>query len=142
MYSHEYKIRVRYGDTDQMGVVYYGNYPRFYEIGRMELLRSLGLSYVKWEEEYNTIMPVVSMDSRYMYPARYDDELRIKTILEELPSKMISFDHFRINSKVDFRLLRGFNLFSRVGQSRILKDEKVKIDDFGQNCSHSLHSEG
>jgi acyl-CoA thioester hydrolase len=99
MYAFDYTIRIRYGDTDQMGYVYYGNYPRFYEIGRMELLRSLGLSYVRWEEEYGIIMPVVSMESRYLYPARYDDELRIKTILDEMPSKMISFDHRIFNQR-------------------------------------------
>jgi acyl-CoA thioester hydrolase len=99
MYNHDFKIRIRYGDTDQMGVVYYGNYPRFYEIGRMEMLRSLGLSYVRWEEEYGIIMPVVSMESRYLYPAKYDDELRIKTTLTEMPSKMISFDHKIFNER-------------------------------------------
>lgn len=99
MYTFDYHIRIRYGDTDQMGYVYYGNYPRFYEIGRMELLRSLGLSYVKWEEELGIIMPVVSMESRYLYPARYDDELRIKTILDEMPSKMISFNHRIFNQR-------------------------------------------
>jgi acyl-CoA thioester hydrolase len=99
MYSFDYKVRVRYGDTDQMGVVYYGNYPRFYEIGRMEMLRSLGLSYIKWEDELGIIMPVVSMDSRYLYPAKYDDELRIKTTLTELPSKMISFDYRIFNQR-------------------------------------------
>jgi len=82
-----------------MGVVYYGNYPRFYEIGRMEMLRSLGLSYIKWEDELGIIMPVVSMDSRYLYPAKYDDELRIKTTLTELPSKMISFDYRIFNQR-------------------------------------------
>lgn len=99
MYTFDYTIRIRYGDTDQMGYVYYGNYPRFYEIGRMELLRSLDLSYVKWEEELGIIMPVVSMEARYLYPARYDDELRIKTILKELPSKMISFDYRIFNQR-------------------------------------------
>ena len=99
MYSFDYTIRIRYGDTDQMGVVYYGNYPRFYEIGRMEMLRSLGLSYVRWEEELGIIMPVVSMEARYLYPARYDDELRIKTILEELPSKLICFEHRIFNQR-------------------------------------------
>ena len=99
MYSHDYTIRVRYGDTDQMGVVYYGNYPRFYEIGRMEMLRSLGLSYVTWEEELDIIMPVVALESRYLYPAKYDDELRIKTMLNEMPSKMISFDHKIFNQR-------------------------------------------
>lgn len=99
MYTHDYHIRIRYGDTDQMGYVYYGNYPRFYEIGRMELLRSLGLSYVKWEEEYNIIMPVVALESRYLYPARYDDNLRIKTLLNEIPSKMITFEHRIFNER-------------------------------------------
>ena len=99
MYSFDYTIRIRYGDTDQMGVVYYGNYARFYEIGRMETLRSLGLSYLRWEEEYGIIMPVVSLESRFMYPARYDDEIRIKTTLSELPSKLIRFEHRLFNQR-------------------------------------------
>ena len=99
MYSHDYSVRVRYGDTDQMGVVYYGNYPRFYEIGRMELIRSLGLSYFKWEEELDIILPVVSMESRYHYPARYDDLLRIKSTLHEMPSKLIHFEHRIFNER-------------------------------------------
>ena len=99
MYTHDFNVRVRYGDTDQMGFVYYGNYPRFYEIGRMETIRSLGLSYFKWEEELDIIMPVVAMESKYLYPGRYDDLLRIKTIIEEMPSKMIRFDHRIFNER-------------------------------------------
>ena len=63
------------------------------------MLRSLGLSYVTWEEELDIIMPVVALESRYLYPAKYDDELRIKTMLNEMPSKMISFDHKIFNQR-------------------------------------------
>jgi acyl-CoA thioester hydrolase len=85
-------IRVRYADTDQMGYVYYGNYARFYEIGRVEALRSLGLSYRQLEDE-GTMMPVYDNYSRYVLPARYDDLLTIKVIVPELPAARIVFKY-------------------------------------------------
>ena len=91
MFIYEHKgIRVRYADTDQMGYVYYGNYGRFYEIGRVEALRSLGFSY-RVMEETGTMMPVYENYSRYLQPARYDDELTIKIIIPELPAARIVF---------------------------------------------------
>jgi acyl-CoA thioester hydrolase len=80
MFIYEHKgIRVRYADTDQMGYVYYGNYGRFYEIGRVEALRSIDFSYREMEES-GMMMPVYENYSRYLQPARYDDELTIKVI--------------------------------------------------------------
>ncbi|MFN8343392.1 MAG: thioesterase family protein [Spirosomataceae bacterium] len=91
MFIYEHKgMRVRYADTDQMGYVYYGNYGRFYEIGRVEALRSLGFSY-RVMEESGTMMPVYENYSRYLQPARYDDELIIKVIIPELPTARIVF---------------------------------------------------
>jgi acyl-CoA thioester hydrolase len=91
MYSFDFKKRVRYGETDMMGYLYYGNYPQLYEIGRVETMRDIGLSYKELEESYGIMMPVVHVDARYMLPAVYDEELTIRTILHELPSKMITF---------------------------------------------------
>lgn len=91
MYTHEFQKRVRYGETDQMGYLYYGNYAQYYEIGRVEMLRSLGLTYKAMEDEYGIIMPVVSMQQRFVRPARYDELITIRTTLRQLPAKFIVF---------------------------------------------------
>jgi acyl-CoA thioester hydrolase len=91
MYTHDYKKRVRYGETDQMGYLYYGNYAQYYEIGRVEMLRALGLSYKEMESRHRIMMPVVSMQTRYVRPAYYDDELIIRTALRKLPGAYIVF---------------------------------------------------
>lgn len=92
MYSYDYKKRVRYGETDMMGFLYYGNYAQLYEIGRVETLRSLGLTYKDMEAVHRVMMPVVHVESRYLKPGKYDDELTIRTILKELPERMIIFN--------------------------------------------------
>ncbi len=91
MYSFDVKKRVRYGETDQMGFVYYGNYAQYYEIGRVEMLRSLGMTYKYMEEELKVMMPVISMQVRYLRPARYDQLITIRTTLKELPDTKITF---------------------------------------------------
>lgn len=91
MFVHEVKgIRVRYADTDQMGYVYYGNYARYYEIGRVEALRSLDFHY-KAMEDSGVMMPVYECHYKYLKPARYDDELNILVKIGELPSVRIRF---------------------------------------------------
>lgn len=85
MLTHETKVRVYYEDTDQMGVVYYGVYPRYYEIGRTELIRSLGISY-KEIEASNILLPARNLNITYLKSARYDDLLTIKTIVDTIPS--------------------------------------------------------
>jgi len=72
-------VRVRYAETDQMGIVYYANYLVWFEIGRVELLRSLGLAYSQLEKEHECILPVIEASCRYRSPARYDDEILIET---------------------------------------------------------------
>lgn len=84
MYEHSTQIRVRYAETDRMDVVYYGNYPQYFEVGRVESLRSLGISY-KDIEDMGIILPVVDLHIKYLRPAKYDDLLTIKTIIKELP---------------------------------------------------------
>ena len=84
MYTSETKLRVHYALTDQMGVVYHSRYAEFFEIGRTEALRQLGITY-KEIEAAGVIMPVTEMYIRYLRPAKYDDLLTIVTILKELP---------------------------------------------------------
>ncbi len=85
MIQHDTQIRVCYGDTDMMGVVYYGTYPRFYEIARTELLRTYGITYREIEEA-GLIWPVRSLNITYIKPAVYDDLLTVRTFVEELPA--------------------------------------------------------
>ena len=84
MYESTTQIRVRYAETDQMNVVYYGNYAQYFEVGRVESIRQLGYTY-KDMEASGVIMPVVEMHVRYLRPATYDDLLTVKTTLRELP---------------------------------------------------------
>ena len=90
MINGEIKLRVRYSDTDQMGYVYYGRYASYYEVARVELFRSLGFSYKNLEKE-GIGMPVIDMDTKYLLPIKYDEEIIIKTRIEELPSSKIIF---------------------------------------------------
>lgn len=92
MREYEFKVRVRYAETDQMGVVYHGNYAQYFEMGRVEWLRNLGLSY-KWMEENGIMLPVVSLSMNYKKPARYDDLIRVKTIFKSQTSVKIEFDY-------------------------------------------------
>jgi len=92
MYKNVCSLRVRYGETDQMGYVYYGLYAQFYEVGRVEMIRSLGLSYKSFEKG-GIMMPVLELKSKYIRPARYDDLLSIHTTLIQLPSTRIFFSY-------------------------------------------------
>ncbi len=85
MFTSSTQIRVRYGETDQMGYLYYGFYALYYEVGRAEAIRELGFTYKQLEEQ-GTIMPVAELQSKYFRPAYYDDLLTVKTILKELPT--------------------------------------------------------
>ena len=85
------QVRVRYAETDQMGIVYYANYLVWFEIGRVELLRSLGLAYSQLETEHECILPVVEASCRYRAPARYDDEILIETRPALLRGSVLKF---------------------------------------------------
>lgn len=99
MYISTTTIRVRYADTDQMGVVYHGNYAQYFEVGRVEAIRQLGLTY-KDIEEMGILMPVIDWQAKFLRPAIYDDLLTIKTILTELPiAHKIQFDQEIYNEK-------------------------------------------
>ncbi|MBE5318641.1 acyl-CoA thioesterase [Pedobacter sp. MR2016-19] len=98
MYSHSTKIRVRYGETDQMGYMYYGNYAQYYEVGRVEMLRSLGMSYSSMEAD-GIMMPVLELKCKYIKPALYDQEITVKTMIKTLPGIRIFFEYELYNEK-------------------------------------------
>ena len=96
MKIHEFSVRVRYAETDQMGVVYHGNYAEYFEMGRVEWLRNLGLTY-KFMEQNGVMLPVVSLLMNYKKPARYDDLLTVRTIFKKQESVKIEFDYEILN---------------------------------------------
>ncbi|HEY2721258.1 MAG TPA: thioesterase family protein [Chitinophagaceae bacterium] len=93
MFVAETKVRVRYAETDQMGIVYHSNFFLYYEVSRAESIRQLGFTYADMEK-LGVIMPVVEVQSKFLQPALYDDLLTVKTILKELPDHhKIEFHH-------------------------------------------------
>jgi len=98
MFEHSTKIRVRYGETDQMGYMYYGNYAEFYEVGRVEMLRSLGLTYSGMEAS-GIMMPVLELKCKYLKPALYDEEITVKVIMDKMPGIKIHFRYELSNER-------------------------------------------
>jgi acyl-CoA thioester hydrolase len=92
MLSSEIKIRVRYGEVDRMGYLHHGNYPLYFEEGRTELIRSVGLSYREIEDR-GILLPVMDMHIRYIVPAKYDDLLTVKTLLRKMPRVRLEFEY-------------------------------------------------
>ena len=90
MFTHETQVRVRYAETDQMGVVYYGNYATYYEVARVEALRAMGISYREIEES-GTMLPVLELKIKYIRPAKYDELLTIKITVPSMPNTRIVF---------------------------------------------------
>jgi acyl-CoA thioester hydrolase len=103
------KLRVRYGETDQMGIVYYGNYAQFLEQGRTEWLRELGFSY-KWMEENNIHLPVINLNIDYKKSAFYDDVLTVTTRLRKIPTIKIEFDYEIHNEKSELLITASTTL--------------------------------
>lgn len=100
--SFIYNYRVAYGDTDQMGYVYYGHYARIFEMARTEALRSIGLSY-KTIEEMGIMMPVTNFTVRYVRPALYDDFLSVKVVVLEMPDRFMNF-YYQVYNEVGEKL--------------------------------------
>ena len=98
MFTYQHKLRVRYGDTDQMGFVYYGNYGYYYEQARAEAIRHLGITYREIELSGIT-MPVTRMNIKFIQPAVYDEMLTIRTSIPHLPNRIIIFQYEVINER-------------------------------------------
>ena len=128
MITNQTNIRVRYGETDQMGYVYYGNYAQFFEVGRVEWLRALGASY-KSLEESGIMLPVIELKVNYMKPAKYDDLLTITTILKKKPLVKIEFD-FEVHNEKKELLTTGFTslVFMDMMKSKPIKAPQYLLD--------------
>ena len=91
-YTSKTQYRVLYADTDMMGVVYYGNYGKFFEMGRTEMIREMGMPYIELEKK-GIVMPVYSLESRYKNVLRYDELITIETTVKKLPAARMEFFH-------------------------------------------------
>jgi len=110
MYEFNTQVRVRYAEADPMNVVYYGNYAQYFEVGRVECLRNLGISY-KGIEDMGIMLPVVELNIKYLRPAKYDDLLTIKSQIKELPT--------------DHRIIFDQEIYNE--QGKLLTIGKVKL---------------
>ena len=98
MFTHAIKLRTRYAEIDRMGFVYYGNYAQYFEVARVEAMRSIGCNYKDFEDN-GLIMPVLDFSVTYLKAALYDEELTIKLLIKELPTLRIHFDYVTYNAK-------------------------------------------
>ncbi|UMB60611.1 acyl-CoA thioesterase [Lutibacter sp. A80] len=98
MISDKIEFRVRYGETDQMSYAYHGNYAAYFEMGRTEWLRKLGVSYKQMEKD-GIMLPVINLNTFYLKPAKYDDVLTLKTTLAKMPTARIEFKFEITNNK-------------------------------------------
>lgn len=129
MFTATTQIRVRYGETDQMGYLYYGNYALYYEVGRAEAIRQLGFTY-RQLEEMGTMMPVVELNVQYFRPALYDDLITVKTILKELPDTPKIQFHSELYNEAGVLLNKGVTTLVFYNPK-----EKKKM-----NLPHELHT--
>ena len=100
-------MRVRYAETDQMGVVYHANYLIWFEVGRVELMRQLGMDYKSMEQEENALIAVVEATARYKAPARYDDELIVRTSLAGVRGSIVRFRYAVVRAVDEVLLCEG-----------------------------------
>ena len=117
MKSHETYVKVRYAETDQMGVVHHGNYAQYLEIARLDWLSALGISY-KTMEENGVMLPVYELNTKFLKPAVFEDELRIEVKLKELPSVKITFEYLIFNQCED--------LLTKAYTTLVFMDSKTK----------------
>ena len=128
MFTSETKVRVRYVETDQMGVVYHSNFFPYFEVARVESMRHLGFTYADMEK-MGVIMPVVDVHARYLRPALYDAMLTIKTFLKEMPlHHKIEFHHEVYNEEEELLCVARIILYfmEKVGMKRTAMPEALK----------------
>lgn len=138
---HEYQVRVTYGDTDKMGIIYYANYLRFFEQGRTELLRSLGVRYRDLEIQRKLFLPAVEARCQYLAPSRYDDLLTVRTWIAEMGKASVSFECDVLDTELGGRVVaRGYSRHAVVNDlwrsARIPDDLRVLLGPYvGQGPS-------
>ena len=128
--TNKTQIRVRYGETDQMAYVYYGNYAQYFEVARVEWMRKLGLSYKELEEQ-GIMLPVLKLEVNYHKPGKYDDLLTIKTTVKKKPSVRIEF-HFEIYNEKEELITTGFTslVFIDMKRNRPTKAPQIILNYF------------
>ena len=107
MTSHQTRLRVRYAETDQMGVVYYANYLVWMEVGRVELVRALGFQYKELEQSDGLYLSVIEAQCRYIFPARYDQEIVVETKTVKATSRTLEFGYVIRSAEPDRLLAEG-----------------------------------
>ena len=112
----EARVRVRYAETDQMGVVYHANYLVWFEVGRVEFIRQLGMDYRSMEQEENALIAVVEVTARYKAPARYDDELIVRTTLAGVRGSIVRFRYAVVRAVDEVVLCEGETVHIVVGR--------------------------
>src|SRR5579875_743189 len=111
----ETRVRVRYAETDQMGVVYHANYLVWFEVGRVEFIRQMGLDYRTMEKEENAMIAVVEATARYKAPARYDDELLVRTTLAGVRGSIVRFRYAVLRAADEQLLCEGETVHVVIG---------------------------
>jgi acyl-CoA thioester hydrolase len=115
MIVHETQLRVQYYETDQMGVVHHSNYIRYFETGRTELMRNLDLSYIELENS-GIVMPITAVEVKYLYPAYYDNIIRIRSFIKEIPKVRVTF-YYEIYNEQEKLLVEGSTTLAFVNKT-------------------------
>lgn len=147
----ETKVRVRYKETDQMGIVYHGNYYTFFEIGRVEYLRDLGMTYRQMEGEDDSFIVVAESRCRHLRPARYDDVLRIRTRVSRARRRTLRFAYEVVNDATGELLATGETVHvvcNKAGRPRALPQKYWKLfesvasdaEDSSEDSKRGRHS--
>ncbi|MFD2586848.1 acyl-CoA thioesterase [Croceitalea marina] len=125
MRNHKLSFRVRYGETDQMGIVYHGNYAQYLEMGRVEWLRDLGVTY-KSMEENGVLLPVINLQLKYLKSAKYDDLITVETTLRKKPMVKIEFD-YKIYNETRVLLVEANTVLAFMDKA---KNKPMKCPDY------------
>ncbi len=132
----EARVRVRYAETDQMGVVYHANYLVWFEVGRVEYIRQSGMDYRRMEQEEGALIAVVEATARYKAPARYDDELFIRTSLAGVRGPIVRFRYAIVRAEDDLLLCEGETVHIVVGRDMKKRDMPEK---YAQRFAELMH---
>lgn len=141
MTTAETRVRVRYAETDQMGVVYHANYLVWFEVGRVEFIRQLGLDYRSMEKDENAMIAVVEATARYKAPARYDDELIVRTTLAGVRGSIVRFRYAVVRLADELLLCEGETVHLVVDRDMKRREMPERYAQQFQSVLHGLGSE-
>jgi acyl-CoA thioester hydrolase len=134
----EARVRVRYAETDQMGVVYHANYFVWFEVGRVEFIRQLGMDYRSMEQDEGAMIAVVEATARYKAPARYDDEVIVRTTLAGLRGPIVRFRYAAVRASDSVLLCEGETVHMVVGRDMKRREMPVKYAELFQSVMHRI----